>query len=199
MELGAPRSGARDTEGDPGRATALTRRAIARAKQGDSDALHYLYVAYSGDVYGYVMSIVHDPHDAEDITQNVFAKLMRSILKYEEREVPFAAWIMRVSRNAALDFLRAKRQIPVEEVRVDDHGVERSNQERSQSLRDALASLPEEQRKVLVLRHIAGLSPGEIADRMGRSEGSIHGLHHRGRGSLKAALRDLEIAPMTAP
>ena len=51
---------------------------------------------------------------------------------------------------------------------------------------------------MLVLRHIAGLSPREIADRLGKSEGSIHGLHHRGRGALKAALRELDAAPITA-
>jgi RNA polymerase sigma-70 factor (ECF subfamily) len=49
-----------------------------------------------------------------------------------------------------------------------------------------------------VLRHIAGLSPSEIADRLGKSESSIHGLHHRGRGALKAALRELDAAPITA-
>ena len=49
-----------------------------------------------------------------------------------------------------------------------------------------------------VLRHVAGLSPGEIADRLGKSEASIHGLHHRGRGALRAALRELDAAPVTA-
>jgi RNA polymerase sigma-70 factor (ECF subfamily) len=51
---------------------------------------------------------------------------------------------------------------------------------------------------VLVLRHVAGLSPGEIAERLDKTEGSIHGLHHRGRGALQEALRDLEAAPVTA-
>jgi len=180
-----------------GQQAALTRRAIARVKEGDADALHYLYVAYAESVFGYVLSIVRDHHDAEDVTQTVFAKLMRSIQKYEERQVPFAAWITRVARNASLDFLRSKRQIPVEEVRLDDQGSERSNLERAHSLKEALASLPEEQREVLVLRHVAGLSPGEIGERLGRSEGSIHGLHHRGRDSLKVSLRALEAAPTT--
>ena len=49
-----------------------------------------------------------------------------------------------------------------------------------------------------MLRHIAGLSPSEIAERLGKSEGSIHGLHHRGRGALQAALRELDAAPITA-
>jgi len=173
-------------------------RAIAATKAGDTSALHYIYVRYADDVRGFVQSIVRDPHDAEDITQNVFAKLMRAIRKYEQREVPFAAWILRVARNAALDHLRAKRLVPVEEVRTSDEGYEQIGFERSQSLRSALESLPEEQREVLALRHIAGLSPSEIAERLHKSEGSVHGLHHRGRGALRAALVELEAAPVIA-
>lgn len=175
----------------------LERRAIARAKAGDWDALHYLYVRYADDVQRFVQSIVRDHHEAEDITQNVFAKLMKAIHKYEEREVPFAAWILRVARNAALDHLRSKRQIPVEEVRVTDDGDDQMASERARSLKEALASLPEAQRQVLVLRHIAGLSPNEIAERLGKTEPSIQGLHHRGRAALKDALRELDMAPVT--
>ena len=182
----------------PAQSDALLHNAILRAKQGDVDALHFLYVSYADDVYGFVNSIVHDSHAAEDVTQNVFGKLMNAIQRYEQREVPFAAWILRVARNAALDHVRARRQIPVEEVRVDDEGHEQTGFERSQCIRAALERLPSDQREVLVLRHVAGLTPGEIAKRLGKSEGSIHGLHHRGRGALQAALRELEAAPVIA-
>jgi RNA polymerase sigma-70 factor (ECF subfamily) len=176
----------------------LLGRAIARAKQGDMDALHFLYVRYADDVYGFVNSIVRDTHAAEDITQNIFGRLTKAIRRYEPREVPFSAWILRVARNAALDHMRARRQIPVEEVRVDDQGHEQVGFERSQCLRDALKRLPEDQREVLVLRHVVGLTPGEIAKRLGKTEGSIHGLHHRGRGALQQSLRELEAAPVIA-
>lgn len=176
----------------------LVARAVARAKEGDTSALHFLYVRFADDVRCYVQSMVRDPHEAEDITQNVFAKLMKAILKYERREAPFAAWIIRVARNAALDHMRAARQIPVEEVRTSDEGHEQVGFERSRCLREALETLPADQREVLVLRHIAGLSPGEIATRLGKSEGSIHGLHHRGRVALRAALVALEAGPVTA-
>jgi RNA polymerase sigma-70 factor, ECF subfamily len=176
----------------------LLAQAIVGAKDGDMSALHFLYVRYADDVCGYVRSIVRDSHDAEDITQNVFAKLMTAIHKYEPRDVPFAAWILRVARNVALDHLRARRQIPCEEVRTDDQGHEQIGFERSQCLRDALWRLPAEQREVLVLRHLVGLAPGEIAKRLGKTEGSIHGLHHRGRGALQAALCEMESAPVIA-
>jgi RNA polymerase sigma-70 factor, ECF subfamily len=176
----------------------LDRQAIASAKGGGWDGIHYLYVRYADDVLAYVQSIVRDHHEAEDITQGVFAKLPTAIVKYEERAVPFAAWIMRVARNATLDHLRARRQIPVEEVRTSDTGDERLGFERRQCLKEALAALPAEQRRVLVLRHVAGLSPPEIAERLGKTESSVQGLHHRGRATLKAALTELDSAPVTA-
>jgi RNA polymerase sigma-70 factor (ECF subfamily) len=176
----------------------LVRRAVAALKRGDRSALHFLYVRYADDVCGFVKSIVRDAHEAEDITHNVFAKLITAIHRYEPREVPFAAWILRVSRNAALDHLRARRQIPFEEVRTSDEGHDQIGFDRSHSLREALHRLPQDQREVLVLRHIAGLSPSEIARRIGKTESSVHGLHHRGRGALQAALRELDAAPVIA-
>lgn len=177
----------------------LVQRAVEHAKVGDSEGLHFLYVRFAPDVQRYVASIVHDHHEAEDITQNVFAKLMTAIGKYEQREVPFAAWILRVARNAALDHMRARRAIPTEEVRIADNGHAQTRIDRSRDLRQALAQLPEDQREVLVLRHITGLSPTEIATTLGKSESSIHGLHHRGRRSLQASLVDLGANPVVAP
>jgi RNA polymerase sigma-70 factor, ECF subfamily len=176
----------------------LVYEAVAAAKAGDMSALHFLYVRFADDVCAYVRSIVRDPHAAEDITQTVFAKLMKAIHRYERRNVPFAAWIIRVARNVALDHIRASRQIPLAQVRTSDEGGEQVGFERAQCLRDALQLLPHNQREVLILRHVAGLSPGEIAERLGKTEASIHGLHHRGRGALRAALRELEAAPVTA-
>jgi RNA polymerase sigma-70 factor, ECF subfamily len=194
-----PRS-ARFVRSDPREAPdELVYAAVAAAKAGDMSALHFLYVRFADDVCAYVRSIVRDPHAAEDITQTLFAKLMKAIHRYERRDVPFAAWIIRVARNVALDHMRAARQIPVEEVRTSDEGGELVGFDRAQCIRDALQRLPHDQREVLVLRHVAGLSPGEIADRLGKTEASIHGLHHRGRGALRAALRELEAAPVTAP
>jgi RNA polymerase sigma-70 factor, ECF subfamily len=176
----------------------LVQHAIERAKAGDNEGLHFLYARYAADVQRYVTSVVHDHHEAEDITQNVFAKLMTAIRKYEQREVPFAAWIMRVARNAALDHLRARRSIPAEEVRVADNGNAQTSIDRGQDLRLALEQLPEDQREVLILRHVAGLSPLEIADTLQKTESSVHGLHHRGRRTLQEKLVELGAAPVVA-
>lgn len=178
----------------------LVSLAIKRAREGDRDALGFLYARYAENVYGYVLSIVRDHHQAEDITQQVFAKLMRAIGKYEEREVSFLAWIVRVARNVAVDVIRAERHIPVEEVREVDRGVpwERLLDGRTQELRDAFAALPQSQREVVILRHFGGYSPSEIAKLTGRSEGAIHGLHHRGRRTLAAELASRGLGPATS-
>jgi RNA polymerase sigma-70 factor, ECF subfamily len=191
-------TGTPDDAADARGASQLTQEAVTRAQAGDSQGLHYLYVRYADDVLRYVTSLLRDPHEAEDITQNVFAKLMTAIAKYQQREVPFDAWILRVARNAALDHLRARRAIPTEEVRLVDTGQAQTGLDRGRALREALEALPADQREVLVLRHIVGLSPVEIAGTLDRTESSVHGLHHRGRRSLRASLDELGAAPVVA-
>jgi RNA polymerase sigma-70 factor, ECF subfamily len=171
--------------------------AVARAKEGDGSALEFLYVRYATEVQRYVASFVGDHHTAEDITQDVFLKLMRVIGKYTQRDVPFISWLRRVARNAALDHLRSRRLVPVSEVRGGEDTSEDAAPERSRALRDALGRLPREQCEVLVLRHLAGLRPREIARTLDKTEAAVHGLHHRGRITFKAALRDLEAMPLT--
>jgi RNA polymerase sigma-70 factor, ECF subfamily len=173
-----------------------TRLAVARAKEGDQEALRFLYVSYSNNIYGYVRSIVRDDHEAEDVTQHVFAKLMTAVIKYDDRGVPFFVWLLRLARNLAIDHMRANRLTPVETV-FDPKAASSADLDRAETVRAALAALPCEQRQVVILRHVMGFTPGEIADRMGRSESSVHGLHHRGRRALKLELQRLDSAPLT--
>jgi RNA polymerase sigma-70 factor, ECF subfamily len=174
-------------------------QAVARAKAGETEGYRYLYSRYADNVFSYVRKIVRDEHDAEDVTQQVFAKLFTAIGRYEERSVPFSAWILRVARNAAIDYMRADRLVPCEEVRGADQESEESDHERRRSLTDALGCLPREQREVIVMRHLVGLTPGEIAGRLGKSESAVHGLHHRGRRSLQRELISSGTAPALAP
>ena len=176
-----------------------THLAVARAKEGDCDAQRFLYTQYSHNVYGYVRSIVRDDHEAEDITQHVFAKLLTAIVKYDDRGVPFFAWLIRLARNVAIDHLRANRRLTPTENVLDPDASSGVDLDQAETVRAALATLPDEQRQVVIMRHVIGLTPGEIADRMGRSEGSIHGLHHRGRRALQRELERLDCAPFTRP
>ena len=181
-----------------GRDQELVDRAVAEAKRGDQEGIRFIYATYSRDVFRFVRSIVGDEHEAEDVTQAVFLKLMRVIGKYRRGTVPFTAWLMRVARNAAIDHLRERRPVPCEEIHgrstvdaIDD------NLQRLIEFKDAVSGLQDEQREVVLLRHVHGLAPGEIASRLGKSEGAIHGLHHRGRRAVQARLRERGMTPVT--
>jgi RNA polymerase sigma-70 factor (ECF subfamily) len=184
-----------DSEGD----AAIISRAVACAKAGDREAVRYLYIRYAEHVYSYVATIVRDPHEAEDVTQHVFAKLMTALPKYEADRAPFPAWMLRVARNVAVDHLRQLRAIPCEVVHGEDRDADTADDERQRNLdlRQGLASLPDDQREVVVLRHVVGLSPSEISDRLGKTESSIHGLHNRGRGALRSVLAEMGSGPTT--
>src|SRR4051812_27123097 len=202
---------------------AIVQQAIQRAKEGDSEALRFLYVRYADNVYGYVTSIVRDEHEAEDITQQVFTKLITVLPRYEQRDVPFSAWILRLAPHVAGDHLRARpptptedppptnarsdqtghahgparRPTPTEDPRPTNVRSDQTGHEYGRSLRQALGELPEDQRTVVVMRHVVGLSPTEIAAQMGKTESSVHGLPHRARGTLRRALAPREGAPAT--
>ncbi len=167
------------------------RGAVLGAKRGDRLSLRYLYLRFGPRVYRYVLAIVGDHHEAEDVTHNVFAKVIDAVGAYEPRETPFEAWILRIARNVAIDQVRARRTIPVAEM----PDAEPAEEGPDGALHAALAQLPPDQREVLVMRHVVGLTPAEIAGILGRSESSIHGLHNRGRRTLKATLCDLGAAP----
>ena len=183
-----------DEESRPGEVA----RAVARAKQGDRQAIRFLYLRYADNVYGYARSIVRNDHDAEDIVQQVFTRMLTAIQNYEERSVPFSAWLLRIAHNMAIDHIRRRSSVCEEpEVMAAPDTPAMETRHLREAIQDALAELPDPQREIVVLRHMAGLSPREIAERLGRSEDSVHGLHHRGRRALQAALARAGATPVT--
>ena len=94
----------------------LVNLAVARAKEGDPNALHFLYVRFADDVCGYVNDIVHDLDDSRKITEGVFGRLMTPIQRYEPHEIPFAAWILRIARTAAVNHLVAREDAQLRQV-----------------------------------------------------------------------------------
>jgi RNA polymerase sigma-70 factor (ECF subfamily) len=184
---------------DNDRERTLTRRAVQRASDGDGEAMGELYDRYAARVYGHVRRMMRDRHDAEDITQLVFLKLIRTLDRYDERAGDFCPWLLRVARNLAIDELRRRRPVLVGDVVAPgiDHAGDEAAVMRVDAVRDALAELSDDQREVVVLRQVVGLRPSEIADRMQRSEGSVHALYHRGRVAMQASLADAESAPAT--
>ena len=200
LEATAARSGYRRRRQivHPPDADALVAAATDRARDGDDDALRLLFLLYADNVFGYVLAIVRDEHDAEDVTSEVFARLPRALTRYRVSSTPFAAWLLRVARNAALDHLRAQRSVPLAEVHASGETAETQARERLADLRSALEALPEDQRQVILLRLVAGMAPGEIAERLGRSVDAVHALQHRARRRLREELTRAGWAPALA-
>ena len=173
-------------------------KVVQGARSGDQDAIRDLYRLYAGPIHRCVRRVVGDEHDAEDLTQEVFIKLLRVLPSFEPRGRPFHAWALRVARNAALDHLRASKSVA--RPRAADQLIDRPDAgmldlDRRADLLDALRELPDEQRAVVVLRHLVGLSPREVAGRMGRTSAAVHSLDHRARVSLRRGLSDAASAP----
>jgi RNA polymerase sigma-70 factor (ECF subfamily) len=170
--------------------------AVERARSGDHEAIRYLYLRFAGNVYGYVRSIVREEHDAEDVTQQVFARVLPALRSYEPRGVPFVSWLLRIAQHAAIDHVRRRMPLVAALDNVEDVDEDRAR-ELGEALCHALEELPTPQREVVVLRHFAGLSPAEIATALDCTEASIHGLHHRGRRAMREALSAAGATPTT--
>jgi RNA polymerase sigma-70 factor, ECF subfamily len=177
---------------------ALVRAAVVGAREGDDDSLRLLYLRYAGSVFSYVRSIIPDEHEAEDVTQTVFARLPRRLQRYQPRQAPFGAWITTVAHNAAIDHLRAKRMVPHEQAVDPETPHHDLSHDRLAAIRAALAELPQPQREVLVLRFVVGMGTKEVAAKLGRTELAIDSLQSRARARLRAELTRLEAAPSTA-
>jgi RNA polymerase sigma-70 factor (ECF subfamily) len=175
--------------------------AVARAKAGDEEAFRFLYLHYADNVRGYVRSRLRSAEDAEDVTQQVFMRVVSAITRYEQRDVSFVAWLLRIAHNACVDHVRRSRPQAVldderepEEPRMGD--LER--RELAAALQTVFADLPDDQRRVLLMRQVAGMSPTEIATVIDRTPGAVHCLHHRARKEARNALEAAGFAPVAA-
>src|SRR4051812_5231612 len=122
----------------PASGEVVVREAVRRAQLGDAAGLGYLYARFADDVRRRVARVLRDGHDAEDLTQEIFARLPRTIRHYEDRGLPFGGWLMRVAHNAALDELRRPHDVPLGDVYTPVHEDEPSIPE---DVRSALALL----------------------------------------------------------
>jgi RNA polymerase sigma-70 factor (ECF subfamily) len=170
--------------------------AVRRAQAGEVEAICFLYAHFRRSVLRYVRRLIDDPFEAEDVTQQVFLKLIVVIDAYRPCGAPFSAWLRSIAHNVALDHMRRHRPIPREELEPGRPEDQDTWPKRSLALRQAFGSLPREQSRVLMFRHLVGLTPRETAERMQRQESSIHALAHRARRAMQRELIDCGYAPM---
>ncbi|HEX6303953.1 MAG TPA: RNA polymerase sigma factor [Anaerolineales bacterium] len=169
---------------------------IIQCQEGETEAFGELYQRYLPPVYRFIYTRLSDRQDAEDLAEEVFIRVWRSIASYEDQGVPFISYLFSVARNAIIDHYRSTGRKGYQEsiegkvlqdLNADPSDIAMTNLE-NQEIRQILDQLRDDYRMVLVLRFLSELSPEEIAQVMGRSTGAVRVLQHRALISLRDLL-----------
>ncbi len=178
-----------------------TARLITRLQAGEDELFKALYERYFDRVYAYLRVTLGDPHEAEDVSQEVFVSVLEALPKYERRTVPFRAWVFRIARNAALTRRRSSGRLvlesPTELARrgaSDRDAIDPASLEwiHDSELVARVERLPEAQQQVIMLRYLFELGCGEIADLLERKPDAVRQLHSRALRSLRSGLAPVE-------
>jgi RNA polymerase sigma-70 factor (ECF subfamily) len=159
-------------------------RALVRAAQrGSAEAMERLYRAHWPRAYRAAYLVVHDAAGAEDIAQEAFLAAVRALDRFDRRR-PFGPWLHRIVVNRAIDWARA-RALRSEVAADDSLAAEPDAPNGVPELVHALAALPPDQRAVIVLRHLLGYTPGEIAALLDLPRGTVNSRLRRGLDTLQ--------------
>ena len=149
---------------------------MSRMKSGDKDGLRQIYEGYLSYIYTIVYGVVNSKENAEDITSEFFIKLWEISDSYIPKDAGHKAYLATVARNMALDFLRKnKREILSEEL-PEEEDIKSSVEEEVISdvgLKEALASLKENERLVVSMKILSDMTFQEIADALGAPLGTV--------------------------
>ena len=179
-------------------------RALVEAAQVDPSRFDALYRKYVAQVYSYAYYELHDHHDAEDATERTFMAALTNLRRFEERARPadgegastFRVWLFQIARNAVAERrrrLRRRPEVPLEAAGsmaapLDIEGEATRRDDAAAALR-AIARLPGDRRRAVILRFVDEMSTSEIAGVLGRSDGAVRVLIHR---ALRSVARDLD-------
>jgi RNA polymerase sigma-70 factor (ECF subfamily) len=172
---------------------------IARIAAGDRDAFSRFYDAFAGTALGLIRRVLRDPSSAEEVLQEVFWQVWQEAPRYDPSRGSPIAWVLMRAKARAIDKLRSIRRreqtfvMPVNEAvaRQDDGGMESPARvaEGRGFVENALARLPEAQRRVIELAFFEGLTQSEIAARLGEPLGTVKTRARLGLERLRTALR----------
>jgi len=164
---------------------------VSRAIDGDGDAFGRLYDMHVDRVYRHIYYRVSNNADAEDLTQQVFFKAWQAISRYKKTASPFLAWLIKISHNLVIDFYRAKKSETYIDFDVVDTKPETDPEHlaevhfNQQQIRQSILKLHGDQQQVILMRFIEDFSYAEIAASLGKSEGAIRVILHRGLARLR--------------
>ena len=173
--------------------------ALVRAVQrGEKGAMDTLIRGTYGDVYALCRRLLGDPSDAADATQEVYVRVVRSVLAFRG-ESAFGTWLHRITVNVCMTALRRRGDVRArgqsagyadfepDELLSDDAGPEARAETADLATRtaQALTQLPDDAREVVVLRDVQGLSTKETAELLGLTEGAVKVRLHRAHARLR--------------
>ncbi len=169
---------------------------ISRAQKGSGEAAGQLYDLYQPQIYRFIQVRLASTAAAEDLTGEVFLRMVDHLPQYDDRGRPFAAWLYQIARNLLADSYRRTGQtelLPLERaerVPTPDEAVENAAARRiaTGSLLDLVADLDPIFREVVELRFLAGLSLAETADLLGESIAAVKSRQHRALQALRVRL-----------
>ena len=167
---------------------------IRRAQQHDAVALTQIYEDNFDRIYRYIVIKIGDRAEAEDMTQQVFLNVLKSISSFKFRGMPFTSWLYRIAHNQIVDYFRKKSRRPTEQLNESmpasgddpEKVVERIIQ--IEEVAEATKQLTKAQQEVISLRFAGELSISEVAKAMGRSEGAVKALQHSAILALRKVL-----------
>lgn len=172
---------------------------VARAQGGEVNAIGALYDQHRESIFRYLWLRLGDQQLAEDLTGDVFMRMLDALPRYQASGSPFRAWLYRIAHNLVVDhFRRANHHLTIPIDEIEDHGADDDPSFTieqtllTERLNDALAQLDQNQREAVTLRFLLGLSLQETARALGKSEAAIKSLQHRGLGALRRALNPVE-------
>jgi RNA polymerase sigma-70 factor (ECF subfamily) len=167
---------------------------IRRAQAGDPQALTTLYDRYQPAIFTYLYYRIDDQAVAEELTSEVFVRMVEKIDRYQARGQPLLAWLYTIARNLRTDHYRqadVARLLPLDETLAADHGdppqaVE--HQLAADCLRRALRHLTGDQQEVILHKFVDDHSNAEVAVLLGKDEGAVKSLQHRALAALRRAI-----------
>jgi len=170
--------------------------AVERAAEGDTDAFSFLYERYVTRIYNYIYYRTGNPYEAEDLTSRVFHRALHHIERYDNRGVPFSAWLYRIAHNLVANWHRdnsRRKEVPLEDytlqpVRVNAPEASVVENQELEAMLVVIRRLPADRQQLLILKFVERMSNAEVAVIMRRSEGAIKSLYHRTLMSLRDEL-----------
>jgi RNA polymerase sigma-70 factor (ECF subfamily) len=165
-------------------------RQLIAAAQADPRRFGELYERNFDRVYAFIARRTGDRAAAEDLTSEVFHHALAHLGRFEWRGVPFAAWLLRIARNAVVDRWERMAREQGAPTPASEDGSRDDDVGRRVMLADLVGRLPSDQRRVVLERFVEQKSIREIADTLGRTEGAVKQLQFRALESLRARMRD---------